>query len=451
MTDIAVLGLGESGEAAARLALNKGGTVHVSDLRTDTSTAARGAELRALGAGVELGTHDVARIAGAELVVVSPGIPPDAPVLVELRRRDVGWISEPEFAVRFYRGPLIAVTGTNGKTTTAVLIARLLEASGYRVGLGGNLGSALGPAASTLALLDPVPDWFVLEVSSFQLADVETFSPDVGVLTNLAQDHLDRYPDVERYHQDKSRLFANATERSSWVLGDQPEVQALAGEAAGRRYTFSLTRDQGVHAFVRDGVLVLRLDPDGPDETLLARADLPLLGLHNVANALAAALAARLAGAETAGLAAGLRDAGPLPHRLEPVLERGGVLWVNDSKATNVAAALSAIGSLDRPLVLLLGGKDKEEDLSQLVAGVGRGVRIAVCYGAAGPRLARALADATEVLRAESLEDAVAVARGMVRPGDALLLSPACSSFDEFTDYQERGRRFTELARGEAA
>jgi UDP-N-acetylmuramoylalanine--D-glutamate ligase len=451
VTDYAIVGLGESGAAAARLALKQGGDVHVSDLRTDAPTAARGAELRDLGAAVGLGAHDLARIARADLVVVSPGIPPDAPVLEELRRRGVRWISEPELAVRFYRGPLIAVTGTNGKTTTTALTARLLEEAGYRVGWGGNVGGGLAPAASELALLEPPPDWYVLELSSFQLADVDTLAPDIGVLTSLAPDHLDRYPSVEAYWADKARLFERADEASVWVLGDQPECRALAGNGPGRRLTFSVERVEGVEAFVHDDVLTLRPHPDGAPEPLLPRRELALLGTHNVANALAAALAARVAGARPDALARGLRGARPLPHRLEPVAESRGLLWVNDSKATNVAAAVSAVRSLAGTLVILLGGKDKGEPLEPLAQALRDRARTAVCYGAAGGRFAQALEGVLPVTRVDTLAHAVEVALGVARAGDVVLLAPACSSFDQFTDYQERGRRFAELARGAAA
>jgi len=452
MTAVAILGLGASGHAAARLALQKGEDVYVSDLRTDAPSAARAADLRALGAQVELGRHDVARIADAGTVVVSPGIPPDAPVLLDLRARGVRWISEPEFAFRFLHGPLIAVTGTNGKTTTCVLADHLLREGGVRTGLGGNLGGGLAPAASELPLMDPPADWNVLEMSSFQLADIEMFRPDIGVVTGLAPDHLDRYPSVEAYYADKARLFLNADEACRWVLnGDVPAVEALAGNAPGARFRFGMEPREGLNAYVSGGVLTLRMD--GEEEPLVPASDLPLLGRHNVANALAAALVARLAGLEPGAIARGLRSARPLPHRLEPVTEADGILWVNDSKATNVAAAVSALLSLDRPVVLLLGGKDKGEELSPLADAARGRVRVAVCYGAAGARIAEALRTGGIPLRGPEagLTDAVRIAREEALPGDVVLLSPACSSFDEFENYEARGHRFASLARREAA
>ena len=450
MNAVAILGIGTSGVAAALLAHTQGATVYVSDTRTDASTAAGADRVRAVGGDVELGRHDVERIARADTVVVSPGISPDAAVLHALTERGVRWISEPEFAFRFIQGPLIAVTGTNGKTTTSTLTAHLLSEAGFDVALGGNVGASLGPAASELVLRRPVPAWYVVEMSSFQLAGVDRFRPDIGVVTSLAPDHLDRYPSVAAYHEDKARLFATADERSRWVLnGDDPHVASLAGEAPGRRFFFSVERTDTA-ARIEAGELVL--DVGDGSERLLPRSDVPLLGTHNSANALAAALAARLAGAKSSAVAQGLRSVRSLPHRLESVVEHDGVLWVNDSKATNVAAAVSAVRSLEeRSLVVLLGGRDKGEDLAPLAAALSRRARVAIVYGEAGDRIAQALAGCVVVRRVpEAFEAVVMAARAEARKGDVVLLAPACSSFDMFADYEERGRRFSELARAGA-
>ncbi|MEX1257036.1 MAG: UDP-N-acetylmuramoyl-L-alanine--D-glutamate ligase [Gemmatimonadota bacterium] len=475
---VSIIGLGASGISAARLALTKGETVYVSDVSTNPRVAARGRELELLGAEVQLGSHDLDRIQASRLVVVSPGIAPDTPVLAALRSRGVRWISEPEFAVRFYSGSLIAITGTNGKTTTSSLTAHLLESSGITAALGGNVGGSLAPPASDLALLDPPPAWYVLEMSSFQLADTLSFAPEIGVVTNLAPDHLDRYPDTTTYFADKALLFRNAKESSLWVLnGDDPATLALPGSAAGVRHLFTWASPGNERAgtngsrgkpspsaYVRDGVLTLavggsRGEEGGDEAPLLPRGELQLLGRHNVMNALAASLAARLAGADPEGIRKGLRSFRPLPHRLEPVLDGGGVLWVNDSKATNVAASLSAIRSMERPLVLLLGGKDKGEDFRPLGRALSGKSRAVVMYGAAAARLGRELAEALGEKEASSsrkapvllhvaggLEEAVALAGSVTEAGDAVLLAPACSSFDEFEGYEARGRRFAELA-----
>ena len=445
---IAVVGLGASGRAAARLALERGGEVYATDREENVETAAAGDDLRRLGAGVELGGHDLERIAGADAVVVSPGIPPDAPVLQGLRERGVPWISELEFAFRFLPGPLIAVTGTNGKTTTAALTAHLLREAGFRVGLGGNIGAGLGPAASELARMDPPAQRLVVEASSFQLADIEHFAPDVGVVTNLAPDHLDRYPDVDAYYADKARIFDNADAESRWVLnGDDEDVLALAGDAPGQRHHFRLESEEGADAYLDGEDLTLR--EEGAPRRFLSRDELPLLGRHNAANALAASLAARLGGASPEALTRGLTSFEPLPHRLEPVGEVDGVLWVDDSKATNVSAALSAVASLERPVVLLLGGKDKGEDFGRLRAVADHGVRAVVAYGAARQRIADALTGAVEVMQVDGpFGEVVRTGAERARPGDILLLSPACSSFDMFESYRARGRRFHELAEG---
>jgi UDP-N-acetylmuramoylalanine--D-glutamate ligase len=436
---VSIIGLAESGEAAARLALDRKGDVYVSDLRTDAEARARGDELGSMGADVDLGGHDLARLALSDTVVVSPGIPPDAAVLVALRERGVRWVSEPEFAFRFLDGSLIAVTGTNGKTTTAVLTAHLLREGGRDVALGGNVGGAFGPPVSELARR-PAVAWYVVEMSSFQLADIVTFRPDIGIVTNIAPDHLDRYDSVESYYADKARLFLNADPDSIWVLpaGDAG-VDALVGDAPGRRYTFGAT-SPSANATLLDGQLTLT--PYGAVEPLLTPGELPLLGSHNVENALAASLAARVAGVEAADIARALTAVPVLPHRMERVAELGGALWVNDSKATNVAASKAAIESLPGPLVVLLGGKDKGEPFGPLAESlVGKAAKI-LAFGEAGRRIADEIGSDVRVQLCDVLEDALDSAFDASRAGDTVVLSPACSSFDAFESYEARGDAF---------
>ena len=444
---IAVVGLAASGRAAARLALEKGGEVHVSDLRTDAATHARGAELRALGAEVDLGEHSVERIAGAATVVVSPGIRPDAPVLQELGDRGVRWISEPEFAFRFFDGPLIAVTGTNGKTTTATLVAQLLEEDGLDVALGGNIGAAFGPPACELALRERSPAWYVVEMSSFQLGAIDRFKPDIGVMTNLAPDHLDWYPSVESYYADKANLFRNADDDSQWVLnGDDPAVAVLTEGVPGRRYYFGGTSSGRPGAYLEGDTLTL--DLSGVAEALGHVEDVRLLGAHNIENALAAATTARLAGASTGSIRRGLAKAEALPHRTEQVAEAGGVRWVNDSKATNIAAARTAISSLDGALLVLLGGKDKGEDFSALVGALSAADARVLAFGQAGPRIFEALDSHVAVeLLPGGFDEVMAIAAQRAVAGTTVLLSPACSSYDMFANYEERGARFAALAK----
>ena len=451
---IAVIGLGVSGDAAARLALRKGAKVHVTDTSSEDAVAARGAVLRDLGAEVGLGGHDIAAIVAADTVVVSPGIPRGAPVLAALRARGVAWVSEPEFACRFISSPLTIVTGTNGKTTTAALCAHLLREAGLDAALGGNIGSGLGPPASTLAVTHPAADRIVLELSSFQLADIRDLTPDVGVMTNLGVDHMDRYATVAEYHRDKRRLFEAGDAGTTWVVnGDDPAVLEMAAGAPGTHLAFSTETALSPGAYLSGGDLILdRGGRDGP-RRVAAADDVRLLGRHNLANALAALLAATASGASTATAPAALRSFAPLPHRLEPAGTFGGVLWVNDSKATNVAAAASALRSLGGPLVMLVGGTDKGEDFRGLVPALRGRVHTVLAYGAAGDRAAAEIgAEVGEgvVVRCArgDFEEVVTAARAAARPGDTVLLAPACSSFDMFANYQDRGDAFRALAGG---
>ena len=440
---IAVIGLGASGLAAARLALDKGGDIYVSDLRIEPEVAARRADLRERGAQVELGRHDIERLAEADMVVVSPGIPPHAPILRVLQDRGIRWISEPEFAVQFFSGSLIAVTGTNGKTTTTLLLGHLLETAGVRVGVGGNVGGGLAPAASELALMVPAPDWYVLEMSSFQLSAIQSFRPDIGILTNLFPDHLDRYPSLEAYYADKARIFDNADHQSMWVLPEgDGVVDSLIGNTPGDRFYYGEDEQSETHAFMTDGVLTLCFEDHR--YPLLEMDDLSLIGRHNIRNALAASLATHLVGVPAESIADGLHTARPLPHRLELVAAHNGVVWLNDSKATNVAATRSALESLIQPVVLLLGGVDKGEDFRSLIPSVAH-LRAVLAYGAAAPRIVSEIEDA--VLVDGDLGLVVQRAKKLAEEGDAILLSPACSSFDMFDNYEERGRVFTALAR----
>lgn len=446
---VGVLGLARSGRAAALLALAAGERVFASDA-SDSAAALEAAEtIRQAGgerAEVETGGHTAERLAQCDLLVVSPGIPPDAPVLRDPRVAGVTRISELEFAYRNLRSPVIGITGTNGKSTVTALTAHLLDNAGFNAPAAGNIGLAL----SEVALRHTPPDWAVVECSSFQLADIDTFRPRIGVVTNLAPDHLDRYERVEDYYADKARLFENATSRSCWVLnGESDDVRRLAGDAPGTRYYFrtgSLPPAGELGAFATAGSLHLRLDAREPDLTLLRVEELRILGEHNAANALTAALAAALAGAPEEALRQGLRTFGGLEHRLEVVGERAGVLWINDSKATNVASTLVALRAVTRPTVLLLGGRHKGEPYTHLLPAMTR-VRVVVAYGEAGPQVEADLAGHVRVERvAGDFERVVARSAALARPGDALLLSPACSSYDMFANYEERGRRFKDLA-----
>jgi len=449
MTDsrrIGVVGLGRSGRAAALLALSTGASVYATDGGDTPALRAAAAEVRERGGEVELGGYSVEALSRCDLLVVSPGIPPTAPVLVEPRLQGIPQVSELEFAFGHLRAPVVAITGTNGKTTTTALTAHLLTESGLRARAAGNIGTAL----SEVALQGEELDWVVVEASSFQLAGTRDFAPRVGVLTNLSPDHLDRYPTLEAYYADKARLFARADGSSRWVLnGEDPAVLAMAEGVAGEHYHFRVRSELGAGELggyiTEDGMLRVRL-AEGEHDLILA-AEFPLLGAHNRANALAASLAALLAGAEVEGVRRGLRGFRALPHRMEPVVEGGDVVWINDSKATNISSTRVALEGMTRPTVLLLGGRHKGEPYTELLPALEGRVRVVVAYGEAGELVAADLGGRLPVELVEGpFEAVVARAAELARPGDAVLLSPACSSYDMFKNYEERGDRFRALA-----
>lgn len=447
---VGVLGLGKSGRAAARLLAAHGAEVYASDAADTPEIREAAQAVRAAGALADVGGHDLRRLRACELVVVSPGIPPTAPVLRTQEVAGLPIVSELELAFHYLDAPVIAVTGTNGKTTTTVWVGHLLEAGGYRTAVGGNVGTAL----SEIALEARPLDWIVAEVSSFQLAHVVRFKAAVGVVLNLAPDHLDRYADVDRYYADKARIFEAADAASRWVLnGEDEAVLAMALGRPGAVRCFRVTAAPPAH---EEGAWLdaegrLRLRVGAREWELCAREELRLLGLHNVANALAAALAAQWAGVAPERLGAGLSSFRPLPHRLQPVHEADGVLWINDSKATNVASARVALEAMTRPVVLLLGGRHKGEPYARLEPAMASRVRAVIAYGEAAPLVERDLAARWRVHRVDGpFERVVEKARALARPGDAVLLSPACSSFDQFRNYEERGDRFRALARREA-
>lgn len=445
---IGVLGLARSGLAAARLALARGADVYASDAGDSLASRTAADQVRALGGDAETGGHDIEKLRGCDRIILSPGIPPTAAILREPSLRDVPIEPELEFAYEQLDCPIICVTGTNGKTTVTSLIAHVLGVAGRRAPAGGNIGTAL----SEIALWSQQPEIVVVEASSFQLGRTRRFAPSIGVLTNLAPDHLDWYPGVAEYYADKAKMFDNATSESRWVLNaEDEEALALPGDAPGTRYHFRIASapapDERGGWISDDGWLTLRIDGE---ERVIAASELKILGPHNVANALAAAVTARLCGVEVEDMAKGLRTFPALEHRMEPVGERGDVLWINDSKATNIASTQVAVRSMDRPTVLLLGGRHKGEPYTDLVPDMREHVRAVIAFGEAGERIERELRDEVEVIRVEGgFDEVMRVAAETARPGDAVLLSPACSSYDMFANYEERGRRFRSLAQEE--
>jgi UDP-N-acetylmuramoylalanine--D-glutamate ligase len=432
--EVAVVGLGKSGVSAARLLRSRGIRVYASDTGSGPNLEVWAATLRALGAAVDIGRHDLARISQSAGVVVAPGVPPNVPALAVAREAGVEIYAEVDVGfLALTRTRCIGITGTNGKTTTTSLIAHCLSAAGLRAETAGNIGRPL----CDVALADNPPDWLALELSSFQLHDSPHLKPAIGVLTNLAPNHLDRYQSLEEYYGDKARLFRNADPSSIWVTNaDDASVQQMVSSVAGRQLRFS-TEQRAEAWYDRPGRRLMQ-----GRTSVLPRDELPLLGDHNVANALAAILVAFQVGVPVDQIADGLRSFRAIQHRVEPIREVDGVLWINDSKSTNITSTEVAVAALDRPFVLLLGGRHKGEPYTRLVEPLRDRSRAVVAYGEAKPLIMKDLGSQLTVVPADSFEDVLNTARKLARPGDAVLLSPACSSYDMFQNYEERGDRF---------
>jgi len=447
-SEIAVIGLARSGQAAATLLSRAGCDVYASDAATSPELEHAAAHLREEYVTVQLGGHDLARIARASLVVASPGVPPNVPAFVTAREAGVDIVSEIEIGLRFLPDlAYVAITGTNGKTTTTALTGHLLTALGRRAATAGNIGTPL----TELALAPVPPEWVALELSSFQLHDTPSVDPRVGVLTNLSANHLDRYDSVDGYYGDKALMFRNAAPASTWVTNaDDPAVQKITERVAGMQTRFSVLEHSGDAYLDREsGELVVLGTP------LIRRESLPLLGDHNVANALAATLAvmsadrAHRTARAVKTIAGALTTFSALEHRIETVGEIDGVLWINDSKSTNVASTIVAMRGMTRPTVLLLGGRHKGEPYTDLVPELHARGRAVIAYGEAGPLIEEDLKGAVPLTRlGSSFEEVIALARHLAKPGDVVLLSPACSSYDMFDNYEQRGAVFKQLAAG---
>jgi UDP-N-acetylmuramoylalanine--D-glutamate ligase len=436
---VLVLGLRRTGQAVARVLVSRGCTVRAADA---LDASALGLDSSSLpGAELRLGPETPVLLDDVDLVVPSPGVPRSAPLLREAVRRGLPVWAEVELAFRLLDCPVIGITGTNGKSTTTTLVGRALAAGGRRVFTGGNLGTPL-----VLAAADP-PDVAVTEVSSFQLEWVERFRPRVAGILNITADHLDRHADFAEYRDAKARLLAAQQPDDCAVLNrDDPETIALAAGSRARVLTFGAgPSDSG--ATLGAGAAIVRLP--GADEERYDLVRTRLAGRHNVENILAAALIARLAGASPAAVQEAIDTVEPLPHRLALVAERHGVRWFDDSKATNVGATVKSLESFAEPVVLLAGGVDKGGDYGPLAAAARGRVRRALVFGAARERLAAAL-EAAEVAveRVADLPAAVGAAASAACAGDVVLLAPACSSFDMFTDYAARGRAFRAAVEG---
>jgi len=434
---VLVVGLGRSGIAAAQLCVTRGARVTVTDKRD--AAALPGLDALPPEVARELGGHRRETFTGAELIVLSPGVP-EIPELAAARSAGVAITGEMELASRFVSSTLIAITGTNGKSTTTTLVGEMMRATGRPTFVGGNLGEPLAEAVPTRA--GDARGICVVEASSFQLETVDTFHPRVAVLLNITADHLDRYPDMDGYAAAKARIFAAQTGDDFAVVNvEDPLAMRASRGIASRRIGFSTVRPLPEGGYANDNSLVLKL-PDQEPESYTNVLPWLIGQRHNQANALAALLASRLAGASRAEVRAGLLAFKPLAHRMELVADVDNVAYYDDSKGTNVSAVVAALDGFSRPVVLIAGGRDKGgayEPLADVLARVGRA---AVLIGEAADKMQAAFAGKVETARATTMDDAVDIARRFAQPGDAVVLSPACSSFDMFRDYAHRAEVF---------
>jgi UDP-N-acetylmuramoylalanine--D-glutamate ligase len=439
---VLVVGLGKSGLAAALFLRHHGALVTVSDVRSADQLAREIPTLLEEGIMVEAGGHGLLTFRRQDLIVVSPGVPLDTPELAQVKGFGLPVIGELELAARFLKGHMLAITGSNGKTTTTALLGEILQGAGLPAMVGGNIGV---PVVGLIEESKP-ESWSVLEVSSFQLETTEEFRPKIAVILNITPDHLDRHGSFENYALAKERIFAAQTGEDFVVLNaDNARTAAAAQRARGQIYWFSLEHAVEQGAWVEAGWVVFRASKDGETEKILPLTGIPLKGEHNVENVLAAVCAARLAGVSVADLRKGIEGFHAVEHRLEFVAAHNGVEFYNDSKATNVDATAKALAAFNGGIHLILGGKDKNSDYTTLSPLLRERVRAVYTIGAAAGKIESHLRGVVSLLSCETLDKAVRAAANAARPGEIVLLAPACSSFDQFESYEHRGRVFKEL------
>ena len=434
-----VVGLARTGMATALFCAARGARVKATDSRTESELGQTVEKLRGAGVRCELRAHSEELFLAQDLIVPSPGVPADLPQLVAARKAGVAIWSEIELAFRFLSGKVIGITGSNGKTTTTSLVEHILRSAGYSTLLAGNIGAPLIGAVEA-SRDDTVT---VAELSSFQLELTETFRPNLGVFLNLTPDHLDRHHTMEAYGAAKAKIFANQTEGDCAVLNADDAPTATYAPLRPQVYWFSRKLRVVQGAFVKDGQVVVRSDSE--EQAILRLDDIPLPGAHNLENVLAAVLTAKLAGADAKKIGDAVKSFAGVEHRLEFVAEIGGVRYFNDSKATNVDATQKALEAFPGRVIVILGGKDKDSDYTLLREELRRRAVVALLIGSAAEKISSQVAGSVPVEWVGTLERALEYAERVARPGDVVLLAPACASFDQFENYEHRGRVFKEL------
>ena len=439
---VLVVGLGKSGVASALFLQAHGARVTVSDTKAPDQLKEEIPILLDHGITVETGGHGERTFREQDLIVVSPGVPYDAPPLVAARAQGEPVIGEIELAAQHLAGPIVAITGSNGKTTTTALTGEILAGSGFKTLVGGNIGT---PAILLVEQATP-ETYTVLEVSSFQLETIQTFRPKVAVILNITPDHLDRHRTMEAYVNAKVRIFENQHGNDFAVLNeDDPTCSTLGDRVKAPLFWFSRKREVGQGAYVRDGRIFFR-DAHGQHEIMLA-SEIALKGAHNVENVLAAVCASALLGCRPEQIRQAVVNFKAVEHRIEYVATVNGVEYYNDSKATNVDATIKALESFPRNIHLILGGKDKGSPYTVMNDLLRERVKRVYTIGAAAPKIEAEIKGTTEVVHAETLENAIKRAYAVAQPGDIVLLAPACASFDQFKSYEHRGRVFKDTVR----
>jgi UDP-N-acetylmuramoylalanine--D-glutamate ligase len=442
---VLVVGLGKSGVASALFLKARGARVTVSDNKSGDELRNEIPALLDHGITVETGGHGERTFREQDLIVVSPGVPVDAPMLQQARSLGEAVIGEIELAAQFLRGPIVAITGSNGKTTTTALTGEIMTAGGLPTLVGGNIGT---PAIS-LVERDKPETVIVLEVSSFQLETIQTFHPKIAVVLNVTPDHLDRHRTFEAYTDAKARMFENQGGEDFAVLNaDDPTCEAMAARTRAKVFWFSRQKEVKQGAWERDGKVLFR-DGERQREIMLG-SEIPLKGAHNLENVLAAVCAGALMGCAPEKIREAVREFKAVEHRLEFVATIRGVDYYNDSKATNVDATIKALESFPANIHLILGGKDKGSDYSVLNDLLRQRVKRAYTIGAAAEKIESQI-KGIEVVHAQTLENALRKANSVAEAGDVVLLAPACASFDQFKSYEHRGQAFKEIVRGLAA
>ena len=437
---VLVVGLGKSGVASALFLRSRGAQVTVSDSKPQEQLSEEIPILLDHGIIIETGGHGERTFHGQDLIVVSPGVPADSPPLVQARALGEPVIGEIELAAQFLPKSIVAITGSNGKTTTTTLTGEIITAGGYPTRVGGNIGT---PAISLVATARP-DSVVVLEVSSFQLETIQTFRPRVAVVLNVTPDHLDRHRTFETYVDAKGRIFENQQADDFAVLNaDDPVCVGLAGRTRAQVFWFSRKKEVQQGASLRDGRILFR-DSSGQQEIMVA-SEIPLKGAHNLENTLAAICAGALMKCAPERIRAAVRNFKAVEHRLEYVATVRGVEYYNDSKATNVDATIKALESFPANIHLIVGGKDKGSDYTVLNDLLRQRVKRVYTIGAAAEKIESQVKDAAEIVHAESLDNAVQRASANAQPGDVVLLAPACASFDQFRNYEHRGKVFKDL------